>query len=165
MTSFAEMRRRQLLLTGAALGAGLAAVAVPFPARAQISTIAEPQPDDAESDRLAAQFLDGQQPVNEGLVLELPALGDNPAAVPLRVHVTEAMTGDSFCEEIIVLASRNPLPLACRFRFTPMTGSADVAVRVRLIQSMKLRALARMSDGRVLQAKGEITVAAGGCGM
>jgi len=38
-------------------------------------------------------------------------------------------------------------------------------VRLRLIQSMPIRAYARMNDGRVLMAGQEITVAAGGCGL
>jgi len=105
------------------------------------------------------------EPLAEGLALDLPALGDNPAAVPVRVHVTEVITDSSWCEEIIVIADLNPKPLACRFRFTADTGSADVAVRVRLIQSMPIRAYARMNDGRILTARQEITVAAGGCGL
>lgn len=165
MTSFAsDLDRRGLLAGGAAL-AGVAALGLrPAPTQAQ-SSLAMPQPDSAEADRIAAEFAGGATPVEEGLALDLPALGDNPAAVPLRVHVTEPVTPESWCEEMIVIAERNPLPLACRFRFTQAAGSADVAVRLRLIQTMPVRALARMSDGRVLSARAEITVAAGGCGL
>lgn len=165
MTSFAsDMRRRDLLAGGAAL-AGLAASGFGAgPARAQ-SSLAMPQLDSAEAERLAAEFTGSAEPLAEGLALDLPALGDNPAAVPVRVHVTQAITDALWCEEIIVIADLNPKPLACRFRFTAATGSADVAVRVRLIQSMPVRAYARMSDGRVLAARQEITVAAGGCGL
>lgn len=165
MTSFAcDPDRRRLLAGGASL-AGIAALGLgPAPARAQ-SSLAVPQPDSGEADRLAAEFAAGAEPVAEGLALDLPALGDNPAAVPVRVHVTQALTTASWCEEIILIADLNPMPLACRFRFTADTGSADVAVRVRLIRSMPIRAYARMSDGRVLTARQEITVAAGGCGL
>lgn len=165
MTFCFDMDRRRLLTAGAALGAGLAAGFLPLAARAQISSIAAPQPDDAESDRIAAEFLQGAVPLPQGLALDLPALGDNPAAVPVRVHLTEPVDEALFCQELIVLAQRNPRPLICRFRFTPLTGAADVALRVRLMQSMGLRALARMSDGRFLEARADITVAAGGCGM
>lgn len=163
MTSCAEIDRRALLAAAVALGTGL------WPGLAaaaqEIESSAAPQPDDAEADRIAAAFLNGAIPQAEGLVLDLPALGDNPAAVPVRVHLDEALSDTNFCEELIVLAQRNPKPLACRFRFTPLTGSVDVALRLRLIQSMGLRAIARMSDGRFLEARGDITVAAGGCGM
>jgi sulfur-oxidizing protein SoxY len=165
MTSFvSDLRRRDLLAGGAAL-AGLAAAGLgPTSAQAQ-STTAMPQLDSAEADRLAAEFAGEAEPLAEGLALDLPALGDNPAAVPIRVHVTEPITEASWCEEIIILADLNPKPFACRFRFTAATGSAEVAVRLRLIQTMPIRAYARMNDGRVLMARQDITVAAGGCGL
>lgn len=160
MTSCAEFTRRGVLLAGAALGASLTVGR----AGAQTSSAAA-QPDSTESDRIAAEFLNGAEPLPGGLALDLPALGDNPSAVPVRAHVTEAITDDLWCEELIVLAERNPMPLACRFRFTAESGAADVAVRLRLIETMHIRALARMSDGRVFDARQEITVAAGGCGL
>ncbi|VDC29228.1 thiosulfate oxidation carrier protein SoxY [Pseudogemmobacter humi] len=160
MTSCADLTRRRVLVAGAALGAGL----VLGRAQAQTSS-ASAQPDSRESDRIAADFLGEATALPEGLALDLPALGDNPAAVPVRVHVTEAITDELWCEELIVLAERNPMPLACRFRFTAASGSADVAVRLRLIETMHVRALARMSDGRILEARQQITVAAGGCGL
>ena len=165
MTSFgSDMRRRDLLAGGAALG-GLAAAGLgPTAAQAQ-STTAMPQIDSAEADRLAAEFAAGAEVLSRGLALDLPALGDNPAAVPVRVHVTEPITDASWCSEIIVIADLNPGPLACRFRFTAATGAADVTVRLRLIQSMPVRAYARMEDGRVLMARRDITVAPGGCGL
>ncbi len=165
MTSFgSDMRRRDLLAGGAALG-GLAAAGLgPTAAQAQ-STTAMPQIDSAEADRLAAEFAAGAEVLSRGLALDLPALGDNPAAVPVRVHVTEPITDASWCSEIIVIADLNPGPLACRFRFTAATGAADVTVRLRLIRSMPVRAYARMEDGRVLMARRDITVAPGGCGL
>ncbi|MDN3711259.1 thiosulfate oxidation carrier protein SoxY [Paracoccus cavernae] len=161
MTSFVKPSRRQVVVLGGALGLSWL---LPGGVWAQ-DTTAAPRADSAEADRIAAEFI-GNAPLSpEGLALDLPALGDNPAAVPVRVHVTEEITDESFCEEIIILAERNPMPLACRMRFSAATGSADVAVRLRLIETMDVRALARMSDGRVLDARGAITVAAGGCGL
>lgn len=153
--------RRKVLVSGSALGLSLF---VPGGVWAQNSTAA-PRADSAEADRIAAAFIAGATPLSAGLVLDLPALGDNPAAVPVRVHVAEEITETNFCEELIILAERNPMPLACRMRFSAATGAADVAVRLRLIETMKVRALARMNDGRILDASGTITVAAGGCGL
>ena len=163
MTSFASDPSRRRVLAG---GAALAVLAATGAASAQtVTTHATPQPDSSEADRIAAEFTGDAVPLTEGLALDMDALGDNPAAVPVRVHVTEPITDTSWCEEIILIADLNPLPYACRFRFTAATGSADVAVRLRLIQSMPVRALARMNDGRVLTARHDITVAAGGCGL
>lgn len=164
MTSSARPGRREVLAGGIVLAVGMGAGLTPLAAAAQATT-ALPQPDSTEADRIAAGFLNGAEPLADGLALDLPALGDNPAAVPVRVHVTEAISDSSWCEEIILIADLNPRPFACRFRFTAATGSADVAVRLRLIQSMPIRAYARMNDGRVLAARHDITVAAGGCGL
>lgn len=160
MTSFAEfsLSRRGLMLGAAALAL------LPGYAAAQTSTAA-PQPDSAEADRIAAEFSKGAEVLTEGLELDLPALGDNPAAVPVGVKVTQPISDSVWCEEIILIAERNPEPLACAFRFTPAAGTAEASVRLRLIESMPVRAMARMSDGRVLSARAEITVAAGGCGL
>lgn len=163
MTSFVSDPSRRRVLAG---GAALAVLAVTGAASAQtVTSHALPQPDSTEADRIAAEFAGDAVPLTEGLALDMDALGDNPAAVPVRVHVTEPITDSSWCEEIILIADLNPLPYACRFRFTAATGSADVAVRLRLIQSMPVRAFARMNDGRVLTARHDITVAAGGCGL
>ena len=163
-SSVFDVRRRDVLGGAAALSALAVAGLAPTVTLAQTSN-AMPQPDSAEADRLAAEFIGKTEPLTQGLALDLDSLGDNPAAVPVRAHVTEPITEDSWCEEIILIADLNPLPYACHFRFTAETGSADVAVRLRLIQSMPVRAYARMSDGRVLTARKEITVAAGGCGL
>lgn len=146
-------------------GAAMVAVLLPGMAMGQVTTTARARPDSSESDRIAAEFLAGAVPVEEGLFLEVPVLGDNPAAVPLHARVTEPMLAGHYCEEMIVLAERNPVPLACRMRFSALAGTAEVAIRLRLIESQKIRVLARMSDGRCLSAGAEITVAAGGCGM
>ncbi|MDO5631982.1 MAG: thiosulfate oxidation carrier protein SoxY [Paracoccus sp. (in: a-proteobacteria)] len=164
MTFYGEPDRRQILIGAAAFGAAALAGQAAM-AQDHVLTSAVPQLDDAEADRIAAEFLGGATAEDAGLLLELPALADNPAAVPVRVQIGADSGSDIYCEELIVLANRNPLPLASVFRFGPATGPVDVALRLRLIESMRVRAIARMSDGRFLQASAETTVAAGGCGM
>ena len=43
--------------------------------------------------------------------------------------------------------------------------TAEAAVRLRLIASQNIRALARMNDGRVLMVRQFIQVAPGSCGL
>lgn len=162
MTFFSDSRRR-LMVGGASLGLGMAAL--PLPGRARQGGQAALKPDPQEVERVITEFLQGAQPVEEGMKLDVPILGDNPASVPARVVLEQAMTPESYCEELIVIAEGNPRPLACRFRFTPLVGNVDVGVRLRLIGSQTIRAMARMSDGRVLAMARPITVTAGGCGM
>ena len=104
-------------------------------------------------------------PQAEGLQLDIPVLADNPSAVPIKAKVTLPITEHDWCEELIVLAELNPIPLACRLRFTAETGSAEAAVRIRLSQSQAVHVLARMKSGKLLAGKQTITVAASGCGM
>ena len=157
------MRRRQIL-EGAALSLGLGLV--PTTLRAQLASPVPLKPaSQAEVQAVINGFLQGVQPIEEGLELDMPVLGDNPASVPLKAKVVVPITPESYCEELIILAEGNPRPLACRFTFTPLAGTAEVAVRLRLIESQYIRTLARMNDGRVLMAHRHITVTAGGCGM
>lgn len=163
MTFFSDSRRR-LMAGGAALGLGM--VVAPMAVRAQQSGRPELGPaDPAEIQQIIAEFLQDAQPIETGLKLDLPILGDNPSSVPVRVILDEPVTPESWCEEIIIIAEGNPRPLACRFHLTPLMGNVDVGVRLRLIDSQTVRVMARMSDGRVLSQAQHITVTAGGCGM
>ena len=111
-------------------------------------------------------FVDGRKPKAEGLLLDVATLADNPSAVPVRVSVDPSLiTESNWCEELIILAEKNPIPLACRMYFTPLAGVAEAAVRVRLARSQAIHALARMKDGQILEARKDVTVAASGCGM
>lgn len=165
---FHHTTRRNLVLGTAAVGASLA---LPASALAQASNAGKTAlvgplaPNPAEFKKSMEQFIGSATPVTDGLLLDVPALADNPSAVPVKVKVTAPITEQDWCEEIIVLADLNPSPLACRLQFTALTGTAEAAVRVRLSQSQTLHALARMKSGKVLVAKQAVTVAASGCGM
>lgn len=157
------MKRRHFVAGGVALGAALVVPA----ARAQSKAAIPPQlaPNPAEFRKTVADFVGRAKPLETGLKLEVPVLADNPSAVPVHVSVTLPLSDQLYCKELIVLAEQNPSPLACRFQFTPFTGSAEAAARLRLSQTQVVHALARMSDGRVLVARQNVTVAASGCGM
>lgn len=158
-TRINDISRRDLM-------AGAALLGLAGPARAQDPQVdAELAPNPQELARVIAAFLNGATPATEGIALELPPIGDNPAQIPLRAHVTLPLQDGLYCPEMIILAEMNPHPLACRARFTPAMGLADIGTRVRLTQSQHVSAYARLSDGRVLLARREITVTAGGCGL
>lgn len=160
----AAMKRRDFVVRGATLGGALALPAAG--ARAQAAAPAGLLAPDPGALRQAIDaFVGGAAVVDEGLLLEAPALADNPSAVPVKVRVARAAGEAAHCEEIILLAELNPAPLVCRLRFSAATGTAEAALRVRLTQSQPLRALARMSDGRVLSARQEVNVGSSGCGM
>ena len=157
---------RRSLVLGAALALPVAALAQQSSAAGAKTPLVGPlAPNPAEFKKAMEQFTGSATPLADGLHLDVPALADNPSAVPVKVKVTAPITEQDWCEEIIVLAELNPSPLACRLQFTALTGTAEAAVRVRLSQTQTLHALARMKSGKVLVAKQAVTVAASGCGM
>ncbi|HHU94012.1 MAG TPA: sulfur oxidation protein SoxY [Alcaligenaceae bacterium] len=155
------LKRRQLILSAAL---GLSSSAFPTLLHAQTASVLQ-STSQAETQALVEAFLQGAEPLTKGISLDMPALGDNPAAVPIKVVFDIPIDEQNYCEELIILAEGNPKPLACSFTFTPLAGTTEVAVRLRLIESQTIKALARMSDGSYLMTQRHITVTAGGCGM
>ncbi len=163
-SSSTHFQQRRQLMVAASLGlSGLALPAVLHAQTANQSLLQSAS--QAEVQAVIDTFLQGAEALTEGLKLDMPVLGDNPSAVPVKVLFEIPLDEQTYCEELIILAERNPRPLACRFQFTPLAGTTEVAIRLRLIESQTVKALARMSDGRYLIAQRPITVTAGGCGM
>jgi sulfur-oxidizing protein SoxY len=63
-----------------------------------------------------------------------------------------------------VIATANPQPRIASFRFTPLSGRAAVASRMRLARTQDVIGLAEMSDGRFLMTRRAVKVTIGGCG-
>ena len=157
-------------LTRRVVVGAVATLALPSVALAQTPPTNPPlvgplAPDPVAFKKAPSTFTGSATPQAEGLQLDIPVLADNPSAVPIKAKVTLPITEHDWCEELIVLAELNPIPLACRIRFTAETGSAEAAVRIRLSQSQAVHVLARMKSGKLLAGKQTITVAASGCGM
>ena len=157
-------------LTRRVVVGAVATLALPSVALAQTPPTNPPPvgplaPDPVAFKKALSTFTGSATPQAEGLQLDIPVLADNPSAVPIKAKVTLPITEHDWCEELIVLAELNPIPLACRIRFTAETGSAEAAVRIRLSQSQAVHVLARMKSGKLLAGKQTITVAASGCGM
>lgn len=157
-------------LTRRVVVGAVATLALPSMALAQTPPTNPPlvgplAPDPVAFKKALSTFTGSATPQAEGLQLDIPVLADNPSAVPIKAKVTLPITEHDWCEELIVLAELNPIPLACRLRFTAETGSAEAAVRIRLSQSQAVHVLARMKSGKLLAGKQTITVAASGCGM
>lgn len=135
------LTRRQTLATGAG---GLAA-ALLAPA-AHADTV----------DELIAEFVGDMVPASGGIHLDIPEIAENGSTVPVRVSAAGA-------EEIMILAPYNPDPGVARFRFGEAAGSHSVSTRIRLAESQEVLAIARLSDGRVVQTSAAVTVTVGGC--
>jgi len=101
----------------------------------------------------------------EGKVtLKAPEIAENGNAVPLTVSVESEMSEKSWVKALYVAADGNPNPGVAIYEFTPMSGKAEVQMRVRLAQTQKLVAVAEMNDGTLYTASREVKVTIGGCG-
>lgn len=117
----------------------------------------------AQTEALLKEFARGKAPKNNGLVLDIPLAAENANAVPVTLRLENGIAENRGCEEFLLIADRNPMPEACRFKFSPAIGMADVTTRIRLAESQTVVAAARMSDGEVFVQRVAITVTVGGC--
>jgi len=101
----------------------------------------------------------------EGKVtLKAPEIAENGNAVPLTVSVDSEMSEKSYVKALYIAADGNPSPGVAIYQFTPMSGKAEVQMRVKLAQTQKLIAVAEMNDGTLYTASREVKVTIGGCG-
>jgi sulfur-oxidizing protein SoxY len=84
--------------------------------------------------------------------------------VPFTIGVDGPMTEKDHVKAIHVIATANPQPTVASFRFTPLSGRATVASRMRLARTQDVIGLAEMGDGKFLMIKRPVKVTIGGCG-
>lgn len=141
------------------LGAGAVAAIAPFlaaPATAQDT----PSWEDA-----VKKIVGDAKPATDGrFTFELPEIAENGNMVPFTIGVDGPMTEKDHVTAIHVVATANPQPSVASFRFTPLSGRATVASRLRLARTQDLIGLAEMSDGKVLMIRRPVKVTIGGCG-
>jgi sulfur-oxidizing protein SoxY len=141
-------------------GASALAVAGYMPAAAG-QTTAAPALDFAQALKKA---VGSAMPQASKVAIAAPDIADNGATVAVTFSVDHPMTAASHVRKITVLADGNPNPEVAVFHFTPRSGKAEVATRVRLAKTQNLVALAELNDGALFIAKREIKVTIGGCG-
>ena len=139
-----------------ALGTTLAALAGTLAARNAFATADQ-----------AKEWLTGHAkgtPKDGKVVLKAPEIAENGNAVPLTVTVDGAMTDKSYVKAIYIAADGNPNPGVAVYAFSPLSGKAEVSLRVRLSQTQKIVAVAEMNDGTLYSGSREVKVTIGGCG-
>jgi len=115
------------------------------------------------ADALAA-FLDGREVIGSGIVLEAPEVAENGNMVGVSIEVESPMTADDHVRQAVLLSTRNPVAEVARFHFTPLSGRAFAATRIRLAESQDVVAVAEMADGSLRRASRLVRVTVGGCG-
>ena len=106
----------------------------------------------------------GEAPVRAGKVtLDIPPLVENGNTVPMMVRVASAMTDTDYVKSIHVFNEKNPQPNVGNFYIGPAAGRAQVATRIRLADTQKVVAIARLSDDTFWSASVDIVVTLAAC--
>ena len=112
----------------------------------------------------AIRDLTGEAPLAPGKVkLELPSIVENGNTVPLTVSVESPMTEADHVESIHIFNQKNPQPYIAAFHLGPRAGKASVATRIRLADSQKVIAIARLADGSFWSDSVDVIVTLAAC--
>jgi sulfur-oxidizing protein SoxY len=106
----------------------------------------------------------GEAVVRTGRVkLEVPPLVENGNTVPMTVSVQNPMTTEDHVKSIHVFNEKNPQPNIGNFYLGPQAGRAQISTRIRLADSQKIVAIARLSDGSFWSAAVDVVVTLAAC--
>jgi len=95
--------------------------------------------------------------------LEVPPLVENGNTVPMTVSVQNPMTAEDHVKSIHVFNEKNPQPNIGNFYLGPQAGRAQISTRIRLADSQKIVAIARLSDGSFWSATVDVVVTLAAC--
>ncbi|MFC2968704.1 thiosulfate oxidation carrier protein SoxY [Acidimangrovimonas pyrenivorans] len=137
-----NLTRREALVVGAG---GIAVAMLPLSANA------------AAIDDVISAFTGGASMGEGDVTLTAPEIAENGNTVPISVEAPGA-------SEILVLASGNPTPKVCTFKFGPASGSQMASTRIRLAKTQDVIAIAKMGDGSFVKTAATVKVTIGGCG-
>jgi sulfur-oxidizing protein SoxY len=112
----------------------------------------------------AIRDLIGEAPLAPGKVkLQLPSIVENGNTVPLTVSVESPMTEADHVESIHIYNQKNPQPYVAAFHLGRRAGKASVATRIRLADSQRVVAIARLSDGSFWSDNADVIVTLAAC--
>ena len=106
----------------------------------------------------------GEAPIRTGKVkLDIPPLVENGNTVPMTVSVTSPMTPEDYVKSIHVFNEKNPQPNMGNFYLTPSAGRAQISTRIRLADTQKVVAIARLSDDSFWSVSVDVVVTLAAC--
>ena len=146
-------RRQFLGLAGSAAVMGAVPIVMVRPAEATPATLAG-----------AIRNVVGTAAVQTGRVkIDVPPLVENGNTVPMTVSVANPMTADDYVKSIHVFNEKNPQPNVGNFYLGPRAGRAQISTRIRLADSQKIVAIARLSDGSFWSVSADVVVTLAAC--
>lgn len=98
----------------------------------------------------------------EILSIKAPYRAEDATVVPVSIHTNIPQTEERYIKKIHMFVDKNPVPLVGVFEFTPHSGKADLALRLRVDAQSFVRAIAEMNDGELYMVKNFVR-ATGAC--
>jgi len=106
----------------------------------------------------------GSATVRTGKVkLDVPPLVENGNTVPMTITVSSPNTAEDHVKSIHVFNEKNPQPNIGNFYLGPRAGRGQVSTRIRLADSQKITAIARLSDDSLWSATADVVVTLAAC--
>jgi sulfur-oxidizing protein SoxY len=85
--------------------------------------------------------------------IKAPYTAEDATIVPISLHTKIPQTAEHYIKKIHIFVDKNPLPLVGIFEFTPHSGKADLAMRIRVDDFSYVRAIAEMNTGELYMTK------------
>jgi sulfur-oxidizing protein SoxY len=135
--------------------ATLAAPVCPLPAAAQAT--------DASWAALQQHYFPGKKLEAAPFIhLTAPSRAASGDQVPFAFSIDHPMTAKQYIKSVTMFVDENPVPLTAVFHFTPDSGKADIATRIRFESDSPVHVVAESNDGKFYV--NAVTVkASGGC--
>jgi sulfur-oxidizing protein SoxY len=106
----------------------------------------------------------GEAQLRTGKVrLDIPPLVENGNTVPMTVSVASPMAATDYVKSIHIFNEKNPQPNIGNFYLGPRAGRAQVSTRIRLADSQKVVAIARLSDDSFWSVAADVVVTLAAC--
>lgn len=119
---------------------------------------------DANWEALQQTYFPGKRLETAALVrLSAPSRAPSGEQVPFAFSIDHPMLEKRYIKSVTVIVDGNPVPLTAVFHFTPDSGKAEIATRIRFEIDSPVHVVAEASDGR-FYVNSTVVKASGGCG-
>ena len=85
--------------------------------------------------------------------LKAPYTAEDASVVPISIHTKIPQTQDRYIKKMHVFVDKNPMPLVGLFEFTPDSGKADLAMRIRVDDFAYVRVVVELNTGELYMSK------------
>ena len=96
------------------------------------------------------------------LEVKAPYRAEDATLAPVSIHTKIPQSDELYIKRMHVFIDKNPVPLVGIFDFTPASGKADLAMRVRINDHTYVRVIAELSSGELYMGK-SFSRATGAC--